>query len=322
MKTMKRPRWSPIITSYGLSLLVALSLLVVWVIYVLRSIARLTELASRVGVSSGNFPWIVLVVGCALFFVLIAGVTLQLAQNLAERRYSRKQEEFISNITHEMKSPLAAIRLHAQTLEQEDLSEAERRRSLSFILQQVERMGRLVDNVLESSRLVARKRQLELEPLHLPAFLAGYFEEVEARAESQAVELQTRVDTDAYVLADEDALHRVLDNLIDNALRYTSREGQIRCRVTDWNGRVRLEVADDGVGIPKKDLTKIFDRFYQADREASGRRQGSGLGLAIVSELVREMGGTVTAHSHEGRPGTRFIIELPRASDTQLRETA
>lgn len=319
---MKRRRWSPIITSYGLSLLVALSLLVVWVIYVLRSISRLSEVAGRVGVSSGNFPWIVLILGCALFFVLIAAVTIQLAQNLAERRYSRKQEEFISNITHEMKSPLAAIRLHAQTLEQEGLSEAERRRSLAFILQQVERMGRLVDNVLESSRLTARKQHLELEPMHLPAFLAGYFEEAEARAESQSVELRTTIRTGAHVMADEDALHRVLDNLIDNALRYTDRGGQVRCRATDGDGAVLLEVEDDGVGIPKKDLSKIFDRFYQAARESRGRRQGSGLGLAIVSGLVREMGGTITAHSHEGRSGTRFVIELPRISEAELKETA
>lgn len=322
MKPMGRRPWSPILTSYGLSLLVALSLLVVWVIYVLRSISRLSELGARVGVTSGNFPWIVLVVGCALFFVLIAGVTIQLAQTLAERRYSRKQEEFISNITHEMKSPLAAIRLHAQTLEQEELSEAERQRSLSFILQQVERMGRLVDNVLESSRLVARKRRLELEPVHLPAFLAGYFEEVEARAESRGVALETVIRTDAHVLADEDALHRVLDNLIDNALRYTDRGGQVRCRAMEWGDMVHLEVADDGVGIPKKELSKIFDRFYQADRQGSGRRRGSGLGLAIVSSLVREMGGTVSAHSHEGRPGTRFVIELPRVPETELRKTA
>lgn len=319
---MKRRRWSPILTSYGLSLLIALSLLVVWVIYVLRSGSRLSEMAGRVGVTSGNFPWIVLILGCALFFLLIAGVTVQLAQNLAERRYSRKQEEFISNITHEMKSPLAAIRLHAQTLEQEGLSETERRRSLSFILQQSERMGRLVDNVLESSRLTARRQHLELEPVHLPAFLVGYFEEAEARAESQSVDLHTTIHTDAHVLADEDALHRVLDNLIDNALRYTDRGGQVRCRVTDWGEAVRLEVQDDGVGIPKKELTKIFDRFYQAARETRGRRQGSGLGLAIVSGLVREMGGTVTAHSQEGRPGTRFVIELPRLSGAELRDTA
>lgn len=319
---MKRRRWSPILTSYGLSLLIALSLLVVWVIYVLRSGSRLSEMAGRVGVTSGNFPWIVLVLGCALFFLLIAGVTVQLAQNLAERRYSRKQEEFISNITHEMKSPLAAIRLHAQTLEQEGLSETERKRSLSFILQQSERMGRLVDNVLESSRLTARRQHLELEPVHLPAFLAGYFEEAEARAESQSVDLHTTIHTDAHVLADEDALHRVLDNLIDNALRYTDRGGQVRCRVTDWGEAVRLEVQDDGVGIPKKELTKIFDRFYQAARATRGRRQGSGLGLAIVSGLVREMGGTVTAHSQEGRPGTRFVIELPRLSGAELRDTA
>lgn len=310
---MGRRHSTQILLSYLLSLAVAVAALVVWVIYVLRSGTRLSQMAARLGMAEGGFPWFFLVLGGILFFLLIAGLTVQLAQALAARRTSRKQEELLSNVTHEMKSPLAAIRLHAQTLQQEGLSEADRRRSLSFILQQAERMGRLVDNVLESSRLVAKKEGLDLEPLDLTAFLAGYFEEVEARVESHAVRLSIEVGHHARIRANPDALHRILDNLIDNALRFTERGGEIRCRVQEETGRVVLEVEDDGVGIPKKELTQIFDRFYQAGRALDGRRRGTGLGLSIVSGLVREMGGTVSAHSQEGRPGTCFRIELPRA---------
>lgn len=314
---MARKRFAPIIVTYVLSLLVTVTLLVVWVVYVLGASARLNQLGGRVGAAGGSFHWLILALGCALFTLLIVGVTHQLAQALAARRYSAKQEEFISNITHEMRSPLAAIKLHAQTLQQPGLSAAERSRSTGFILQQAERMGELVDNVLESSRLVARKRILELEPVDVAAFFAGYLEEAEARTESKGVQLASRVESRSRVLASDDALRRVMDNLVDNAERFSDRGGEVRCRVRDRDGAVVIEVEDDGVGVPRGELRKIFDRFYQVGGPGGDRRVGSGLGLSIVSGLVREMGGSVHAFSHEHRPGTRLVVELPRLEEAR-----
>src|SRR4029453_2504523 len=93
--------------------------------------------------------------------------------------------------------------------------------------------------------------------------------------------------------------------------RFSHKGGEIRCRVADAGAAVRIEVEDDGVGIPRHELTKIFDRFYQIGREISGRRGGTGLGLAIVASLVKEMHGDVEAMGYEGRPGTRFVVTLP-----------
>lgn len=309
---MPKKRSAQILVTYVLSLLVAIALLVVWVIYVVRSSVRLNELASRVGVAEGKVHWIVLAVGCLLFFLLIGGITYQLAQSVAERRYSRKQEEFVSNVTHELKSPLAAIKLHTQTLQQDGLDAAGRARSLGFILQQADRMTTLVDNVLESSRLMARKQALDLEPVDLAGFLARYFDEVATRLAGQGVRLGVDLATTARVMATADALHRVMDNLLDNAVRFSDPGGEVRCRVSDEAATARIEVEDDGIGIPKVELAKIFDRFYQIGRSTHGRRSGSGLGLSIVHGLVREMRGTVRAFSQEGRPGTRFVVELPR----------
>ena len=174
-------------------------------------------------------------------------------------------------------------------------------------------MAGLIDNVLESSRLTARKQALELVAVDLDRFFGGYFEEVRARTEGQGVRLGVELATGSRVMATADALHRVMDNLLDNAVRFSDPGGEVRCRVSDHDGTARIEVEDDGVGIPKKELPKIFDRFYQIGRPTDGRRCGSGLGLAIVSGLVREMWGTIQVHSQEGRPGTRFVIELPRA---------
>jgi len=307
---MRRKRLARLIVSYVLSLIVTLALLVSWVVYVLQSGTRINELAARLGRSSASPHWPVLIVGCVLFVLLIVGLTYQLAQALGERNYSRRQQEFVSNITHEMKSPLAAIKLHAQTLQQPDITAAEQERSVDFVLQQVGRMETLVDNVLESSRLASRKR-LPQAPVALGPFFEAYFGEVRGAVERRGVRLSVDVGTAAVVMGRPDALHRIMTNLIDNAVRFSDRGGEVRCRVRDERATVRIEVEDDGIGIPEHELRNVFERFYQIGREITGRRGGTGLGLSIVSGLVREMKGHVQACSQDGRPGARFVVTLP-----------
>lgn len=312
---ISRRRRTPIVFTFVLSLVVTIAMLVVWVVYVVRSVAAVQELAGRVGFSNPNTHWVILGVGCALFFLLIVGLTYQLAQALAARRYSIKQEEFVSNVTHEMKSPLAAIKLHAQTLQGANLAPEQRGQSLDLVLQQVDRMGRLVDDVLESSRLFAGKKVLDLQPVDLRSYFVGFGEEAEPRVEGQGARLQLDVATRAVVLATPEALDRVLNNLLDNAARFSQPGGEVRCRVRDVDGKARIEVEDDGVGVPRKELERIFDRFHQVGSSVDGRRRGTGLGLSIVAGLVREMRGSVRAFSGDGPPGTRFVVELPRVEE-------
>jgi len=257
------------------------------------------------------YHWAVLTGGSVLLGLLIVGLTFQLAHALAERNYARRQEEFVSNVTHEMKSPLAAIKLHAQTLEA--IAPDDEQQSVRFILQSVARMETLVDNVLESSRLVSRKRGTPLTATPLAPFFAGYFAEMRPTVEGRGLTFSAQADTAATVLANDDGLRRVMTNLVENAVRFSHKGGEIRCRVGDDGGTVRIEVEDDGVGIPRHELTKIFDRFYQIGKEISGRRGGTGLGLAIVAALVKEMNGDVKAMTIDGKPGTRFVITLPVA---------
>ena len=298
------------VVPYVLSLVVVIAVLVMWIIYAVSSGSRLKELAHRVGASGPTWHWVILGIGCGLLGLLIVFITHQLARSLAEYRYARKQEEFVSSMTHEMKSPLAAIRLHAQTLEQ-DVTTTEGSESVEYILRESERLGRLIDNVLESSRLVARKQPLELEPVNLSAFLGSFFSEIGPRVRSHGVELDVEVSTTATVEATEEALQRVLTNLIDNAIRYSAKGGRIRCRAGDFGGRVNIQVEDEGQGIPKSELSRIFDRFYQIGRDRGGRSGGTGLGLFIASQLVEQMNGSVRASSHDDRPGAVFVVELP-----------
>jgi signal transduction histidine kinase len=310
---MRRKRFARIIVVYVASLVVAIALLVSWIVYVLQSVSTINDMARRVGATGETYHWIILATGCALVSLIIVGLTFQLAHTLSERNYSLRQEEFVSNITHEMKSPLAAIKLHAQTLEDPQISGRDVQRSVGFILQQVGRMETLVDNVLESSRLLARRKRPPLQPIVLRDFFTAYFAEMRPVVESRGLVFDVRVATNATIFGTSDGLHRVLTNLVENAIRFSSKGGEIRCHVEDHPRHVRIEVEDDGIGIPRHELTKVFDRFYQIGREISERRGGTGLGLSIVAELVKEMNGRVKAVSQDGKPGTRFIVILPFA---------
>lgn len=299
---------------YVLSLAVVIAVLVMWVFFAVQSGSRLGDFAERLGVSSPRSPWIILGVGCALLVLLIVFVTHQLARSLAEHKYARKQEEFVSGITHEMKSPLAAVKLHAETLLQGGSAE-EREQSVNYILRESERLGKLIDNLLESSRLVSKKRPVELSRVEVDPFLHRFFEDIRPRVEQAGMELDVQVSTDCEVMASEEALDRVLSNLVDNAVRYSDRGGQIRFAAERTGPKVELRVEDDGFGIPKSELARVFDRFHSIGKGA-GSDHGTGLGLFIVSKLVDHMGGSVFATSHEGRAGTTFVVQLPVAGPT------
>lgn len=291
------------------------ALLVFWVLIVQRFNIEINQMVSKLGVEWNGFHWFIHSTGAILFFLVIVAITYLLGITLSERRYSRKQEEFLSNITHELKTPVAAIQLHGQTLQHGDLTDDEQQRFIGFILSESSRIGSLVDNLLEGSRMAAEGGR-ELHPVVLKEFFKEYQEAARNRFDLKQIELSFEVQSRSVVMATTEALQRVMDNLIDNALRFTEAGGHIICMVRDRRGTAEIIVADTGIGIPKRELGKIFDRFYRLSREIGGRRHGTGLGLSIVQNLVTEMRGQIRAVSPENQPGTRFEIRLPHADLT------
>ena len=300
---------------YLAALAMTTALLVFWVVVVQRFNTEINQMLSKLGVEWNQFHWFIQSTGAGLFFLVIVSLTYLLAITLSERRYSRKQEEFLSNITHELKTPVAAIKLHGQTLEQVDLEPEDRMQSVRFILKEAERVDSLVDNLLESSRLLAGGGG-DLQPVDLRNFLREYQEAVVGRFDLRKVDLTFEVQSRSVVMATTEALRRIMDNLIGNAVRFTDEGGEIVCEVRDGGDGAEIIVADTGVGIPKRELPRIFDRFYRLRREIETRRRGTGLGLAIVRSLVEEMRGQIRAFSREDRPGTRFEIRLPKVKSS------
>lgn len=301
---------------YLVAIAMTTALLVFWVVVVQRFKPEINQLVSHFGVRWNHFHWFVYSTGAVLFFLVIVALTYLLAVSLSELRYSKKREDFLSSVTHDLKTPVAAIKLHAQTLEQDDVEPDERRECVGYIVREAERIGGLVDNLLETRRLLAGTPH-ELQPIHLGEFFREYQKAVCGRFDLRRVDLNFEIRTRAVVMATTETLQRVMDNLIDNAVRFTAgaKGAEILCRVTDSLEMAQIVVSDNGRGIPKRELGKVFNRFYQLGRSARGT---AGLGLAIVRGLVEDMRGKIRAVSGDGRPGTRFEIQLPQAPTGEI----
>jgi len=225
------------------------------------------------------------------------------------RRMEKIRRDFVANASHEMKTPLTAMRGFAETLLEGDPPEALRRQFLGSIRTNSVRLQDLVDDLLDLSRLEAGAWPVQEEEVELAAAARAVWEELmQARRESGVT---FGIEGDAVALADGQALHQVFRNLMDNALRFTPDDGSIRVRITPRGPEVEVAISDSGAGIPSSALPRIFERFYRVDPGRDRAAGGTGLGLAIVRHLVHSMGGEVGAESELGR-GTTIRFTLPR----------
>jgi two-component system phosphate regulon sensor histidine kinase PhoR len=230
------------------------------------------------------------------------------------RRLEQVRSEFVANASHELKTPLAAIRGLVETLLDDDAMDPERaRRFLDRIRVQTHRLGALVADLLALSRVESQDAPLERVRVDLRDVIAE-----SARTFASAADAKRIVVTAAapaapvHALGDPEALRQVVDNLLDNAIKYTPEGGRIDLRVRDAGGSSILEVQDTGIGIEPRDQERIFERFYRVDKGRSREMGGTGLGLSIVKHIVLAHGGRIALESQAGA-GSLFRVALPRA---------
>ncbi len=228
----------------------------------------------------------------------------------AIRRLETVRRDFVANASHEIKTPLTAIRGFAETLLSNDLPERDARGYLEIILRHSERLSRLVEDLLELSRLESGKFTLEPEPLDVALLVAKLCRELEPRLQERRVSVRIAAQGAPRAFADARAVEQILQNLLDNALKYSDPEREIEVRVEADGDDVRVDVADQGIGIPEADRARIFERFYRVDRGRSREQGGTGLGLSIVKHLVQANGGEVWVESTPG-VGSTFSFTLP-----------
>jgi signal transduction histidine kinase len=230
----------------------------------------------------------------------------------------RLKAEIVSIASHELKTPLSVIRGYVSLLRDGIYGEVadEQRRILSSVGDQTDRLGRMIQQLLDISRFEAGGGRLELHPVNLHEFLADFETSFEALAYQNEIDFRVEEASDLpeTLVADPDRLNEVLGNLLSNAFKFTPRGGRIRLRAATQDDGIRVEVTDTGVGIPEDQLPRIFEKFYQVENEAQPRSAGSGLGLAISHEIVEAHGGTITAESRVGE-GTTFTVLLPNRAE-------
>jgi signal transduction histidine kinase len=230
----------------------------------------------------------------------------------------RSRRDLVANVSHELKTPITAIRAHLENLA--DGIEQPDRETLQVMLGQTERLGRLVDELLDLSRLESGEVPLHLEPMALAPVVQRVISEFSVGRCVTDIGLHDEVAADVLVDADAERVHQVLFNLVDNAVRFTPPGGEVTISAARTGDRVTVQVRDTGVGVGPEHLPRLFERFYRADaarsRDDGG---GTGIGLAIARSIVEGHGGRISAES-EPKRGTIFTFDLP-AGDTAMTVT-
>ena len=258
-----------------------------------------------------------LVLGIITFAVIIAGLIVYTVFLVRELRRSEQHDSFINAVTHELKTPIASIRLYLETLQSRELSQEQRSRFYQVMLADAARLQYTVEQVLRAGIAGQKHRQ---ESSWISVDMTGLVQEaVElARTRHHLNEEQVRYEmptagTSARVLGDPEELLTALLNLLDNAVKYSPATKDISVELLNYDPeRVLVRVTDRGVGIPAKQLKLIFNRFYRVSGRVSQEVKGTGLGLYIVRSIARKHGGKVEAESAGEDKGSAFILDLPR----------
>jgi two-component system phosphate regulon sensor histidine kinase PhoR len=229
----------------------------------------------------------------------------------AVRRLETIRRDFVANVSHELRTPVSIIRVNAETLQGGAAADPQiAPRLIDGIHRNAERLARILADLLDLSRLDAGQFRFERAEVKLRAATEAALVSVEPAATEREVTIHVEVDDATRARADAKAVDHVLVNLVDNAVKYGNRGGNVWIRGHLAGDRVRVEVSDDGPGIAPKHQERVFERFYRVDSGRARESGGTGLGLAIVKHLVESMGGTVGVQANTPR-GTTFWIDLP-----------
>jgi two-component system, OmpR family, sensor histidine kinase SenX3 len=274
-----------------------------------------------------NIGWVIvswreaglLVAGLVLFPLIITGVVLNTIFLVREIRRNEQHENFINAVTHELKTPIASVKLHLQTLQQRQVDESKRQEFYQVMVEDCDRLLGTVEQVLRAGRLRAPQAKGAFHLVDLAKLLDECLALAQTRYRLTPGELTyTAAFPDGHpprVMGDEDDLKAVVLNLVDNAIKYSGEKVAVAVELAQSDPRAAtIRVSDRGVGIPVSELRQIFKRFYRIPGVMSSRIKGAGLGLFIVRAVVARHGGTVVAESEGPGLGTTFTVQLPIAS--------
>lgn len=259
---------------------------------------------------------------CILTLLTIGGLVLTKHVVSKEMALARLKSDFVSNVSHELRTPLALIRLYAETLELGRITTREKKQQYYRIVRkESERLTALINNILDFSRIEAGRKEYEFRETDIGDLVHNTLDSYRYQIESQGFAFEEKIDDNLPpVIVDREAIARAVVNLVNNALKYSADDKFLGVKLYRDNGSVKLEVVDHGIGIARRDQSKIFEKFYRTGDPLVHNTKGSGLGLSLVRHITEAHGGEIEVDSTPGK-GSRFVLSLPLNGSPQQRIT-
>ena len=253
----------------------------------------------------------------------ISGLVAVLHDTTEQEKEERERRLFVSNVSHELRTPLTSVKSYLEALDEGALTEPVAPDFIKVSLDETNRMMRMVTDLLHLSRIDNESSHLDVELINFTAFITfilNRFDKMRSQDEEKKYELVRDYPINSvWIEIDTDKMTQVIDNILNNAIKYSPDGGKITVSMKTTDDQMVLSISDQGLGIPKQDLPKIFDRFYRVDRARSRAQGGTGLGLAIAKEIIKQHKGFIWAKSEYGK-GSTFTIVLPYDKDAVKEE--
>ena len=253
----------------------------------------------------------------------ISGLVAVLHDTTEQEKEERERRLFVSNVSHELRTPLTSVKSYLEALDEGALSEPVAPDFIKVSLDETNRMMRMVTDLLHLSRIDNVTSHLDVELINFTAFITfilNRFDQIRGQDEEKKYELVRDYPiTSVWIEIDTDKMTQVIDNILNNAIKYSPDGGKITVTMKTTDDQMILSISDQGLGIPKQDLPRIFDRFYRVDRARSRAQGGTGLGLSIAKEIIKQHKGFIWAKSEYGK-GSTFTIVLPYDKDAVKEE--